>query len=56
MIYSYYPGCTLKTKAKELDIYARKSLEALGIEIEELDKFILWQKTKSLLNCHQSEH
>ena len=40
MIYSYYPGCTLKTKAKELDIYARKSLEALGIEIEELDN---WQ-------------
>lgn len=36
MIYSYYPGCTLKTKAKELDMYARRSLEALGIEIEEL--------------------
>lgn len=36
MIYSYYPGCTLKTQAKELDMYARRSLEALGIEIEEL--------------------
>lgn len=40
MIYSYYPGCTLKTKAKELDMYARRSLEALGIEIEELEN---WQ-------------
>lgn len=36
MIYSYYPGCTLKTKAKELDMYARKSLAALGVEMEEL--------------------
>ena len=30
MTFSYYPGCTLKTKAKDLDIYARKSAEALG--------------------------
>lgn len=36
MKYSYYPGCTLKTKAKELDKYARLSLEALGITLEEL--------------------
>jgi heterodisulfide reductase subunit B len=36
MIYSYYPGCTLKTKAKELDINAHKSAEALGIVLEEL--------------------
>lgn len=40
MIYSYYPGCTLKTKAKELDQYARRSLEVLGVQIEELDN---WQ-------------
>ena len=26
----YYPGCTLKTKAKDLDVYARKSAEALA--------------------------
>ena len=40
MIFSYYPGCTLKTKAKELDIYARKSAEALGVTMEELEN---WQ-------------
>lgn len=36
MIFSYYPGCTLKTKAKELDKYARKSAQVLGINLEEL--------------------
>ena len=36
MTYSYYPGCTLKTKAKELDRYARLSARALGINLEEL--------------------
>lgn len=36
MIFSYFPGCTLKTKAKDLDAYARKSAEALGITLEEL--------------------
>ncbi|HOJ12351.1 MAG TPA: CoB--CoM heterodisulfide reductase iron-sulfur subunit B family protein [Clostridiales bacterium] len=36
MIFSYYPGCTLKTKAKDLDEYARRSAEALGIVLEEL--------------------
>ncbi len=33
---AYYPGCTLKTKAKDLDMYARKSAQILGIEIEEI--------------------
>ena len=37
---SYYPGCTLKTKAKELDLYGRKSLEILGVEFEEVKE---WQ-------------
>ena len=32
MIYSYYPGCTLKDRAKQLDICARKSAEALGVK------------------------
>ncbi len=36
MVFSYYPGCTLKTKAKELDDYARKSAEILGITMEEI--------------------
>lgn len=40
MVYSYYPGCTLKTKAKELDAYARASAQALGVRLEELDN---WQ-------------
>lgn len=35
MTFSYYPGCTLKTKAKALDKYARASAEALGINLEE---------------------
>ncbi len=35
MTFSYYPGCTLRTKAKELDKYARLSAEALGITLEE---------------------
>ena len=40
MTFSYYPGCTLKTKAKELDGYARRSAEALGITLAELPE---WQ-------------
>ncbi|MBE6976435.1 MAG: disulfide reductase [Ruminococcaceae bacterium] len=40
MKYSYYPGCTLRTKAKDLDRYARASAEALGFTLEELDN---WQ-------------
>ena len=40
MKYSYYPGCTLKTKAKDLDSYARASARALDFELEELEN---WQ-------------
>lgn len=40
MKYSYYPGCTLKNKAKDLDAYARASARALGFELEEIDE---WQ-------------
>lgn len=40
MIYSYYPGCTLRTKAKDLDDYARASAKALGFQLEELEN---WQ-------------
>lgn len=36
---SYYPGCTLKTKAKNLDMAAVASLEALGVEVNELDRW-----------------
>ena len=37
---SYFPGCTLKTKAKDLDRYARSSAEALGVTLEEIED---WQ-------------
>ena len=40
MKYSYYPGCTLKTKAVVLDAYARKCAEVLGFELEEIEN---WQ-------------
>ncbi|MBE7083971.1 MAG: disulfide reductase [Clostridiales bacterium] len=37
---SYFPGCTLKTKAKILDEYARKCAEVLGVTLEEIEN---WQ-------------
>jgi len=36
MKYSYFPGCTLRNKAKELDTYARSCAEILGFTLEEL--------------------
>ncbi len=40
MKYSYFPGCTLKNKAKELDVYARRCAEVLGVTLEEIEN---WQ-------------
>ena len=40
MIYNYYPGCTLSTKAKQLDRAARRCAEALGFPLVELPE---WQ-------------
>ena len=40
MTFSYFPGCTLKTKGKELDRCGRESAEALGFELQELAQ---WQ-------------
>ena len=37
---SYFPGCTLKNKAKDLDEYARKCAEVLGVTLEEIEN---WQ-------------
>lgn len=37
---SYFPGCTLKNKAKDLDAYAYKSALALGVTLEEIEN---WQ-------------
>lgn len=36
---SYYPGCTLKTKAKHLEDSALASLSALGVEVSELPRW-----------------
>ena len=42
MTYSYFPGCTLKNKAKDLDHYARECAKVLGFELEEIEN---WQCT-----------
>lgn len=36
MVMSYYPGCTLRTKAKDLDEYGRKAAAALDVQLQEL--------------------
>ena len=40
MTYSYFPGCTLRTRGAELDKWGRLSAEALGFTLEELPQ---WQ-------------
>ena len=40
MNYSYFPGCTLRTKGAQLDTCGRKAAEALGFELCELPE---WQ-------------
>lgn len=40
MVFSYYPGCTLKTKGKALDQSARACAQALGFTLAELPE---WQ-------------
>lgn len=37
---SYFPGCTLKNKAADLDKYARDSAAVLGVDLEEIEN---WQ-------------
>lgn len=37
MKYSYYPGCSLHTTAKEFDISTKVVMEELGIELKELE-------------------
>ncbi|MFC1706166.1 CoB--CoM heterodisulfide reductase iron-sulfur subunit B family protein [Planctomycetota bacterium] len=36
---SYYPGCTLKTKAQNLEVAAVRAMEALGVELSELPRW-----------------
>jgi len=40
MTFSYFPGCTLKTKGKDLDKWGRTAAEAIGFTLEELPE---WQ-------------
>lgn len=40
MTFSYFPGCTLKTKGAALDQWGRASAEALGFSLRELNE---WQ-------------
>ena len=49
---TYYPGCTLKTKAKDLDKYARLSLQALGVLVEEIPE---WQCCGGVYPMSQKE-
>ena len=48
MKYSYYPGCTLKNKAKDLDAYARASAKALGFEMEEIEENLILPSFRKL--------
>ena len=52
MKYSYYPGCTLRTKAKDLDAYARASAKALGFELEEIEN---WQCCGGYISLKEKE-
>ncbi len=52
MKFSYFPGCTLKNKAIDLDIYARKSLEVLGACLEEIED---WQCCGGVFSTSKDE-
>ena len=49
---SYFPGCTLKNKATDLDMYARKCAEALGITLEEIEN---WQCCGGVFTASRDE-
>ncbi|MEE0931036.1 MAG: CoB--CoM heterodisulfide reductase iron-sulfur subunit B family protein [Acutalibacteraceae bacterium] len=49
---SYFPGCTLKTKAKDLDLYARKCAEVLGVTLEEIEN---WQCCGGVFSTAKNE-
>ena len=49
---SYFPGCTLKNKAKDLDAYAYSSAEALGVTLEEIEN---WQCCGGVFTASASE-
>lgn len=47
---SYYPGCTLKYKAKNLETAALASLEILGVDVEEMERWNCCGAVYSLTN------
>ena len=49
---SYFTGCTLKNKAKDLDLYAYRSAEALGVTLEEIEN---WQCCGGVFTTAQNE-
>ncbi len=49
---SYFPGCTLKNKAKVLDDYARSCAELLGVTLEEPE---MWQCCGGVFTTATSE-
>lgn len=49
---SYFPGCTLKNKAKNLDTYARKCAEILGVTLEEIEN---WQCCGGMFTSSRDE-
>lgn len=49
---SYFPGCTLKNKAKDLDTYAYRSAEALGVTLEEIED---WQCCGGVFTTAENE-
>ena len=46
---SYFPGCTLRTKAKDLDRYARQCAALLGVELCEIPDWQCCQRFPRLL-------
>ncbi len=40
MVYNYFPGCTLKEKAQDLDTWGRRCAEVLGVPLTEIPE---WQ-------------
>ena len=52
MQFKYYPGCTLKAKGKDLDIYAKKCAEVLGVTMDEIKD---WQCCGGCYTTSQDE-
>ncbi len=52
MQFKYYPGCTLKAKGKDLDIYAKKCAEVLGVTMDEIKE---WQCCGGCYTTSQDE-